>query len=113
MKQKPKPQRTAKAATPATVIARAIRAARRRMKNPDNGVRYVVYERPFRSIDSRFFLDVGQDAFRFGACTAGTLFKQERIARLVAREYSVRQQRRLHVMKVTIKVSGRRDGAKR
>ena len=113
MNKKSRTRRKPKAVTPATLIARDIRKIRQRMKNLDKGVRYVVYERPFRSVDTRLFLDVGEDTFHFGACTAGTLFKQERLARLVARQYSRGRQRRFHVMRVTIKVSGKRGKTKR
>lgn len=86
---------------------REIRRETRRLNDP---VRYVVYVRPFRGVNTRFFLDVSEDTFRLGAWTQATLFKQACMARLVAKAYSVQQQRRLYVARVTIIASGKKGG---
>lgn len=113
MNKKSKPPRKSKGAAPATIIARAIREARLRMKNLDEGVYHVVYERPFRGVNTLFFLDVSEDAFLPSAWPGATLFKDERLARLIAREYSALRQRKLYVARVTISIRGKRDGVKR
>jgi hypothetical protein len=108
MRKKSKPRRHSKALTSAALMAKDIREIRREIKRLDDPVRYVVYQYPFRGLKTRFFLDVSEDTFRLSAWTQATLFKQKRIARLVAQDYSIQQQRRLHVARVTIKAGGKR-----
>lgn len=108
MRRKSKPKRKSKAPTSAELMAQDIRQMRREIKRLDDPVCYVVYVRPFRGVNTRFFLDVSADTFRLSGWTGTTLFKQEHIARLVAKAYSVQQQRKLHVAQVTISVSGTR-----
>jgi len=108
MRRKSKPKRKSKAPTSADLMAKDIREIRREIKRLDDPVRYVVYVRPFRGVNTRFFLDVSEDTFRLSAWTQATLFKQRGMARLVAQAYSVQQQRRLHVARVTISASGKR-----
>ncbi len=82
------------------------RELRRRIKYFDNPVRYVVYADPFRR-RSRLFLDVSTDLFCLGGWSQATLFKQERVARLVAKTYSVGQKYALRVARVKIKAPGK------
>lgn len=84
------------------------RELRRRIKYLDNPVRYVVYADPFRRHRSRLFLDVSTDLFCLGGWSRATLFKRERVARLVAKAYSVGQKYALHVARVTMKVTKRK-----
>lgn len=103
---RPKPKTTSRVAGYST--SQQIREIRREIRRLDDPVRYAVYERPFRGVDVRFFLDVSEDAFRLSVWPQATLFKQERIARLVAKAYSVQQQRTLRVARVTVKVAKRK-----
>lgn len=82
------------------------------VKRLEEQVYYVVYERPFRGVETRFYLDVSESAFRPSVWPGATLFKEERLARFVAREYSALRQRRLYVAPVTIRVSGNRGGGR-
>lgn len=86
---------------------------KRQVKQLEEQVYYVVYERPFRGVGTRFYLDVSESAFRPSVWPCATLFKEERIARLVARGYSHQQQRKLHVATVMIHVSGKRGGGQK
>ena len=98
-----------KAPTSAELLARDIREIRREIRRLEDPVRYVVYAQLFRGRNTRVYLDVSRDTYCLNDWTRATLFKQERIARIIAREYSVQQQRKLHVMPVTIKPSGKRN----
>ena len=106
-------RRKSKSPTSAELMAQDIRQIRREAKRLNNEVRYAVYEQPFGGVNVRFFLDVSEDMYHLSPWTHATLFKQERIARLIARDYSVQQQRTLRVARVTIKASGKRGGTKR
>lgn len=112
MNKKPTPRKKSKTPTAAKLTAKDIR---RQVKRLEEQVYYVVYERPFRGVETRFYLDVSESAFRPSVWPCATLFKEERLARLVAREYSVQQehQRKLYVAPVTIQVSGKRGGGRK
>lgn len=110
MNKKPTPRKKSK--TP-TFAKRTAKDIRRQVKRLEEQVYYVVYERPFRGVETRFFLDVSESTFRLSAWPCATLFKEERIARFVAREYSALKQRRLHVAPVTIQVSGKRSSGRK
>ena len=112
MTKKPKPRRKHKARMSTAHQAEDIRQIQRGVKLLDEGVYHVVYERPFRGVSTRFFLDVSEDTFRPSAWPCATLFKDERLARLIARKYSALRQRKLHVARVTIKLSRRRSGGR-
>ncbi len=84
------------------------RELRRRIKYFDNPVRYVVYAGSFLFRRSRFYLDVSTDMFCLDSWSRATLFKQERVARLVAKAYSVGQKYVLRVARVKIKAPGKR-----
>lgn len=71
MNRKSKPRKKPKAPTSAELMAKDIREIRREIKRLDDPVRYVVYVRPFRGVNTRFFLDVSEDTFRLSAWTAG------------------------------------------
>lgn len=105
---RPRPKTTSRVAGYST--SQQIRDIQREVRRLDDPVRYAVYQRPFRGVDVRFFLDVCEDAFRLSVWPHATLFKQERIARLVAKAFSVQQQRVLRVARVTIDVRGKRGG---
>lgn len=110
MNKKPTLRNRSKTQTSAKLLAEEIQQLRRPANRVDERVYYVVYERPFRSVDTRFYLDVSEDRFRLSAWPCATLFKQERLARLVAREYSALKQRQYYVAPVTIQISGKRGG---
>lgn len=84
----------------------------REVEKLKDAVRYVVYEEPFANASLRLFLDVSADRFRLNDWTAATLFKQERIARLIARTYSRSHphRRRLRVARVLVHLPGWRSG---
>ncbi|MEW6330665.1 MAG: hypothetical protein AB1560_04305 [Pseudomonadota bacterium] len=109
MNKKPTPRKKSKTPTSAKLTAKDIQ---RQLKRLEEQVYYVVYERPFRGVDTRFFLDVSESTFRLSAWPCATLFKKERLARFVAREYSALRQRRLYVAPVTIRVSGNPGGGR-
>lgn len=111
MKKPSTPRRQSRQRRPQ--VSQDLRERKRQVKRLEEQVYYVVYERPFRGVDTRFFLDVSESAFRPSVWPCATLFKEERLARFVAREYSHQQQRKLHVATVTIQVSGRRGGGRK
>lgn len=112
MNKKPIPRKKSKTQTSTKLLAKDIRRIRRQVKQLEEQVYYVVYERPFRGVETRFYLDVSESAFHPSLWPCATLFKEERLARFVAREYSVQQEhkRKLYVAPVTIQVSGKRGG---
>lgn len=83
-------------------------AIRREIKQIRNPARYVVYEQP--GPGWRLFLNISGDTFTPNDWTQATLFKQERIARLIAKAYSRSrwQPRRLYVARVILQIPGRR-----
>lgn len=96
-------------------ILEGLRDMQREVKQLKDSVRYVVYEEPFSDLSLRLFLDVSADRFRLNDWTAATLFKQERIARLIARTYSRSRppRRRLRVARVLVHLPGWRSGRSR
>ena len=86
------------------------REIRRQIKYLDNPMRYVVYADPFRRHRSRLFLDVSTDMFCLGGWSRATLFKRVRVARLVAKAYSVGQKYALRVARVKINPRERKQG---
>jgi hypothetical protein len=71
-------------------------------------MRYVVYSNVFSKRRRRLFLDVSNDMYRMGDWTGATLFRRERVARLVAKAYSVGQKYVHRVARVTIKAPRKR-----
>lgn len=101
-----KPRKTQSDDTDLT--SQQVREVRRRIKCYDDPVRYVVYSDIFSKRRRRLFLDVSNDTYRMGDWTGATLFRRERVARLVAKAYSVGEKYVLRVARVTIKVPEKR-----
>lgn len=111
--KKPSPsRRRKKSGQPTAWIRQGLREMQREVDQLKDAVRYVVYEEPFADASLRFFLDVSADRFRLNDWTAATLFKQERVARLIARTYSRSRppRRRLRVARVLVHLPGWRSG---
>ncbi len=109
--RKTSPQRRTKRTTVSDDTAltpQQVREIRRRIKYYDDPVRYVVYSDIFSQRRRRLFLDVSNDMYRMGDWTGTTLFRRERVARLVAKAYSVGQKYVLHVARVKIKAPRKR-----
>ena len=87
---------------------KSLRAVQGKIKQIRHPARYVVYEQP--GPGWRLFLNISGDTFTPNDWTRATLFKQERIARLIAKAYprSRWQSRRLHVARVMLQVPGHR-----
>ncbi|MHB8742192.1 MAG: hypothetical protein ACYC9L_03625 [Sulfuricaulis sp.] len=81
------------------------REIRRQIKYLDNPVRYVVYAGLSRG-RFRCYLNVCTDLF-WWSWSRATLFKQERVARLVAKAYSIGPKFLLHVTRVKITAPGK------
>ncbi len=114
MSKKPKPRRKSKAPASVPLSPKEIRELRRRIKYYDDPVRYVVYSDLLPGRGFRFFLDVSKEVYCLGDWHRATLFKQKRIAGLVAQAYSGGRKRALRVARVTLAVQGKRGrGTKR
>lgn len=112
MKKTSTPRRQKKPSQSTAWILQGLREMQREVEKLKDAVRYVVYEEPFAGLSLRLFLDVSADRFRLNDWTAATLFKQERIARLIARTYSRSRppRRRLRVARVMVHLPGWRSG---
>ena len=79
-----------------------IRELKRRIKDHDNPVRYVIYSDIIPNGRWRLFLDISDDTWCDDIITA-TLFKREHVAKAVIEKYSEGRQRDLSIAKITTK----------
>ena len=79
-----------------------IHELKRRIKDHENTVRYVIYSEIIPDGRWRLFLNISDDTWCDDINTA-TLFKREHIAKAVIDKYSEGRQKDLSVAKITIK----------
>ena len=79
-----------------------IHELKRRIKDHENPVRYVIYSEIIPNGRWRLFLDISDDTWCDDINTA-TLFKREHIAKAVIDKYSEGRQRDLSIAKITTK----------
>ena len=79
-----------------------IHELKRRIKDHENPVRYVIYSEIIPNRRWRLFLDISDDTWCDDINTA-TLFKREHIAKAVIDKYSEGRQRDLSIAKITTK----------
>ena len=79
-----------------------IRELKRRIKDLENPVRYVIYSEIIPNGRWRLFLNISDDTWCDDINTA-TLFKREYIGKAVIKKYSEGKQRDLSIAKITTK----------
>ena len=79
-----------------------INVLKRRIKDHENPVRYVIYSEIIPNGRRRLFLDISDDTWCDDINTA-TLFKREHIAKAVIEKYSEGRRREISIAKITTK----------
>ena len=79
-----------------------IHELKRRIKDHENPVRYVIYSEIIPNGRRRLFLDISDDTW-CDDINSATLFKREHIAKAVIDKYSEGKQRDLSIEKITTK----------